>query len=111
MGNIIWTNHAIKKMRDRGLVQRVALETFSHPDTSSSGKTKGSMEYRKRFEGSQVTVVAKKNEKNQWIILSAWIDPPLPGSPDGLEKKEYKNYQKAGALQKFLLTAKKQIGL
>lgn len=107
---LIWTNHAIEQMKNRGLSQDMAFEAFKHDDRSFKGKTKDSFEYQKRFENSRVTVIAKQNEKSEWVILSAWIDPPLPGSLDAKEKQQYQEYQKASGLKKFWLAFKKQVG-
>lgn len=108
-GGLIWTNHAIEQMKRRGLSQEMAHETFSHPNQSERGKTKDSFKYSKRFEDALVTVIAKQNEKREWVVLSAWIDPPLPGSIDAKEKEQYKKYQKASFYGKLWLTLKKQL--
>lgn len=109
--NLIWTNHAILRMRDRGLSQDMATQTFIHPDKKIKGKTYGSFEYQKYFKNSLVTLIAKQNEKNQWIVISAWIDPPLPGSRDAKEKERYRNYQKSGFWGKLWLVFRRQIGI
>lgn len=107
--NLIWTNHAIERMRNRGLSQDVAWQAFKNHDQNFEGKTKGAIEYQKRFDTFLVTVVAKRNEKNEWIIISAWIDPPFPGSADAKQKTTYHQYQKAGFWGKLWLTLKKQL--
>lgn len=109
-GGLIWTNHALERLGQRGLTQEMAWQSFKNPDRSFSGKKIGTIEYQKRFNHSQVTIIAKKNEKNEWLILSCWIDPPLPGSIDAKKKEEYRKYQKAGFWGKFFLTCKKQLG-
>jgi hypothetical protein len=81
------------------------------PDNAVKGKQQGTWEYTKRFGPSLVTVIATQSEKKEWLVLSNWIDPPLPGSID-IKKQEYwKQYKKAGFLGKFWLTLKKQLGL
>lgn len=109
-GGIIWTNHALERLGQRGLTQDLAWQTFNSPDCSIDGKKEGTIEYQKRFNHSLVTIIAKKNEKNEWVILSCWIDPPLPGTVDAKKKEEYRKYQKAGFWGKFFLTLKKQLG-
>jgi hypothetical protein len=110
-GNIIWTNHALERLDQRGLSQDLAYQTFKYPDKYEKGKQSGTWEYRKRFGKSLVTVIATQNEKKEWIVLSNWIDPPLPGSID-IKKQEYwKKYKQAGFWGKFWLILKKQIGL
>lgn len=110
-GGVIWTNHALGRLSDRGLTQKMAWEVFHSPDKSFSGKQEGSIEYIKRFDSSKVTIIAKQNEKKEWIILSGWIDPPMPGSLDFKKKEQYKKYQKASFWGKFWLTFKGQLGL
>ncbi len=110
-GNAIWTNHALERLGQRGLSQDLAWQAFQYPDISKKGKNPNTMEYQKRFGPSLVTVTATQTEKKEWLILSCWIDPPLPGSID-IKKQEYwRKYQKAGFWGKFWITLKKQIGL
>ena len=110
-GNVIWTNHALERLGQRGLTQDLAYKSFRYADQSFPGKNKGTTEYQKRFGNSLVTIIATQNEKSEWLILSCWIDPPLPGSID-IKKNEYwKQYKKAGFWGKFWLTIKKQLGL
>lgn len=110
-GGAIWTNHALSRLDERGLTQEMASRTFNKPDSSSQGREIGTLQYQKRFDKSIVTVVAKQNEKNEWIILSCWIDPPLPGSVDEKNRVAYKNYQKASSWRKIWITLKRQLGL
>lgn len=109
-GNLIWTKHSFIRMRDRGLPQDMALETFKRPDKTEPGTDKGSYRYVKQFDGSRVTVIAKQNERREWLILSAWIDPPMKGSKDEKERLEFARYQKASEWGKFWLSLKKQLG-
>lgn len=108
-GNLIWTHHAIERMKARGLSQDMAGEAFRKPDKTIPGKTHGAFEYQKQFGSSRVTLIAKQNDKYEWIVLSAWIDPPLPGSPDAKQKVAYHQYQKASFWGKLWLTLKKQL--
>lgn len=109
-GGVIWTNHVIAKMRDRGLSQDTAWVTFKHPDRTFLGKKPHTSEFQKQFDRACVTVIATQNDKKEWVVISAWIDPPLPGSRDYKEQQEYAAYQKASGLMKIVLTIKKQLG-
>lgn len=108
-GKAIWTNHALERLGQRGLSQYIAWQTLTSPDRAIPGKNNGTMEFQKQFGTSLVTVIAKKNDKGEWIVLSNWIDPPLPGTLDYYQKEEYKKYQKAGFWGKFWFTLKKQL--
>ncbi len=109
-GGAIWTNHALQRLSERGLSQAIAWDTFKYPDKVLEGKKTGTTEYQKRVGNSLATIIATQNEKKEWIILSCWIDPPLPGSIDHKKYAQYKNYQKASGFKKFLLILKQQLG-
>ncbi len=109
-GNIIWTNHAIDRLRDRGLSQETAWQAFRYPDEELKGRKNGTFEFRKNIHRSNVTIIAKQNEKNEWLVLSAWIDPPVPGSTAARQKEEYKKYRKMGFWGKVFFSFKKQLG-
>src|SRR5436190_11150723 len=102
----IWTNHALERLAERKLSQEMAGRAFSHPDKVVHGKQAGTTEFHKKFDAHWVTIIAKKNEKNEWIVVSCWIDPPFPGTKDFKKKEIYKEYQKAGFWRKLWLTFK-----
>lgn len=108
-GNTIWTNHALERLGQRGLSQEMSFQAFQNPDKTIPGKNPGTTEYTKKFGISTVTIIAKKNERNQWIILSCWMDPPLYGTSDYKKHEEYKKYRKAGIWGKIWYSIKKQI--
>lgn len=110
-GGAIWTNHALSRLGERGLTQDIASKTFNKPDSSSKGREIGTFQYQKRFDKSLVTVVAKQNDRSEWIILSCWVDPPLPGSADDKNRIAYKKYQKATSWEKIWIILKRQLGL
>lgn len=109
-GGAIWTNHAIDRMRDRGLTQEQAWVAFRNPDSQNDGKNKGSKEFKKKIGESLVTLIANQNEKKEWIVISAWIDPPLPGSSDFKKNQQYKEYKNASFLRKFWISFLRQVG-
>ena len=86
-GGVIWTNHALSRMRERGIKQGDAWATWRRPDQSEQASVKGSWIYYRTFpvtlrsgaSGNQrIEVVAKKNpstssgQVGEWIILSVW---------------------------------------
>ena len=71
-GSIIWTNHALDRMNDRGIKQSAAWATWRNPDQSEYAKTKGAWIYYKTFIGERIEVVAKKNDEGKWVVLSVW---------------------------------------
>jgi uncharacterized DUF497 family protein len=109
-GGIIWTNHALERLSQRGISQENALKAFRNPDKSFPGKHENSREYQKYFGEKRVTLIGKQNDQHQWVIVSAWIDPPLPGSIDEKRQKAYKEYRNAKGWKKVFLLIKRQIG-
>jgi hypothetical protein len=93
------------------MTRDIVLETFLHPDSSFAGKQTGTTEYRKRFQSSLVTVIGKQNERSEWLLLSAWIDPPLAGTADARKREEWRKYQKASVWGKIWMEVLRQLGL
>lgn len=84
-GGVIWTNHALKRMRERGIKQGDAWATFKRPDTSKYARIKKAYVYYKTWGNTKIEVVAKQNDKppvhrtsgpaEEWLILSVWSKP------------------------------------
>ena len=108
--NIIWTDHVLERLKNRKITQEIAWQTFNNPDKLFKGKEAGTNEYQKRFSHSTVTLIAKQNEKGEWVILSCWMDPPLPGTEDARKKERYMKYKESSFAGKLWLTLLKQIG-
>ena len=75
LGGVIWTNHALSRMHERGIKQGDAWATFQRPDTSRYAKTKKTYVYYRTWGNVRIGVVAKKNERKEWVILSVWSKP------------------------------------
>lgn len=73
-GGVIWTNHALARLHERGIKQGDAWATWRNPQASKKGKS-GNFIYYKNWGGTQIEVVAKQNEKKEWLILSVWSRP------------------------------------
>jgi len=71
-GGVIWTNHSLQRMRDRGIKQGDAWATFNRPDLSKYARTKKAYIYYKTWGDTKIEVVAKQNEEKKWVILSVW---------------------------------------
>lgn len=107
----IWTNHVLSRLKERGMTQQQTALAFSHPDSRQTGTEQGSYRFEKRFGRSRITVIAKQNEKSEWVIISAWIDPPVQGTADARKKSVYKEYQHSSGWKKVWMTILKQLGL
>ncbi len=74
-GGVIWTNHALQRLKERGISQGDAWATWRNPDQSRYATTQGAWVYYKTYGSEKIEVVAKKNEKGEWIMLSVWSRP------------------------------------
>jgi hypothetical protein len=97
---IIWTNHAIDRMHQRGVSQKDAYATWSNPDNSRYAESKGAWVYYKDLGNRQIEVVAKQNDRKEWLIISVWAK----------DREASKQYHKAHKpKQSLLLTFIKKI--
>ena len=71
-GGVVWTNHALSRLRERGIKQGDAWATWRRPDSSRYTQSKGAWVYHRTFDNERIEVVAKKNERGEWVILSVW---------------------------------------
>ena len=74
-GGVIWTNHALERLRERSISQSDAMATFQHPQQSRPGESSGSWIYYRTYGNWRIEVVGKQNEKKEWLILSVWSRP------------------------------------
>ena len=105
-GGVIWTNHALQRLRERGISQGDAWATFRRPDQSRYAKTKGAWIYYKTYGKEKYEVVAKKNEEGKWIILTVWSRPVYG-------KDAYTSHKKTarGGESLFIKLLKKLVGV
>jgi hypothetical protein len=74
-GGVVWTDHALQRLRERGITQGDAWATFQRPEQSRYATTRGAWIYYKTYGTTKIEVVAKQNEKKEWIILTVWSRP------------------------------------
>jgi len=105
LDNVIWTNHALSRLEERKLPKNIALETFHYPDSTNPGKKTGTTELTKQVGKHTVTLIVKQSEKGEWIVLSAWVDPPYYGTMDYEKRQKYnqtmREWRKAGFWRKI----------
>jgi hypothetical protein len=110
-GGAIWTNHAIDRLIQRHVPHDLAVQAFTSPDKSLPGKNPGTTEYQKRINNYLVTLVSRKNEHGEYLIVSCWCDPPMTGSIDIQKRDEYQKYKKASLLGRIWNDLKSIVGL
>jgi hypothetical protein len=72
---VIFTNHALERLKERGITQATAFATLAHPDRSRYAASNKAWIYNRTFGKEMVEVVAFQNEKKEWIIVSVWSRP------------------------------------
>lgn len=110
-GGLIWTNHALERLQERGLPQDLAWQAYRYPDEVQKDSYKQSTTYTKRHHQHLITIVLKENERRELIVVSAWMNPPMKGTEDYNKKQQYKAYKKASFLGKLFLAIKGQLGM
>lgn len=106
---LVFTDHAIKRMAERGLDRNQALEILRNPDSKENER--GTIRLKKKFNGFDATLLLKQNNRKEWIVISFWRDPPLPGTKDDRNRKNWEKYKKAGFWGKILISVRQQLGL
>ncbi len=74
-GGVIWTNHAMQRLTERGISPGDALATWRNPDQSRPATARNSWIYYKTYGSEKIEVVASKNDKGEAVILSVWSRP------------------------------------
>jgi len=84
--DIIFTNHAISRLYNRGISQSDAYDTLKNYDEIKEGTTLGSKKFCKNYGEQRIEVVGKKNDQDQWVVLSCWSR--LPGKDNDFKPKD-----------------------
>lgn len=101
-GGVIWTNHALQRLKERGIKQGDAWATFSHPQESSFAKTKGAWVFYRTYGDNQIEVVATQNKEKKWVIISVWSKQILLETRSHLQKYGFLENIVEKLLQKLL---------
>ena len=71
---IIYSNHALERIRQRHLNQDEILQTVADPDKKYSGEKPGHTKFLKKIRGRRYQVIAKiLPDQDAWLIVSAWV--------------------------------------
>jgi len=121
INDIVFTTHAIERMKERGIEGDWGWQTMKYPDRKQPGKEKHTTEFIKHFAEHKITAIGKKNDVGEWVVVSVWMDPPLKGTKDYQKREKYiktlgkrraldKKMETAGFWGKLWLTFRKQTG-
>lgn len=75
---VIFTNHALNRLHNRNVSQQKAYQTLKSSQKKQRGKTPGSFKFSRDFGDYLLQLIAKKNDQNQWIILTCWVRDKSP---------------------------------
>lgn len=106
---IIWTTHALDRLKDRKMKKSMVIETISSPASLHNAKN-GAIEHIREFGKHKVTVITKRTRAGEQIIISVWIDPPMRGTADERKHVAWQRYKKAGFWGKLIYVIRRQLG-
>ncbi len=110
MSNFIWTKHAEERNKERQITSDWIGSTINNPDNYSEIEG-GKIKCVKNFGKHTVTVITSKTDSGKYLVLSAWVNPPISGTSDQKKENYYKKNKKSGPLGKFWITFRNQLGL
>jgi hypothetical protein len=108
--NYIWTNHVLQRLKERKIAKDLLVRTLTFPDKTIR-KDHHTTEFQKRIDDRTVAVIVKKNDQDENIIVSCWVNPPFPGTKDFRRRSRYQQIQKAHGLKKFWLAILYQLDI
>lgn len=108
--NYIWTKHARSAALARKIPQRYIDGVLYSPDRTEPTRD-GAIEQSKKIDDKIVTVLIKKSDKGEAVIITCWVNPPFSGTRDAKKRARYLEMQKAGLLKKLWLSLLYGLGL
>lgn len=72
-GNMIWTDHAVERLKKRHISQADALKVMANPTKTFPGKKPGTVKFIRTINDRRIHLVGKLNEQKQWVVLTAWV--------------------------------------
>jgi hypothetical protein len=71
--NIIFTKHAIQRLRRRRITQDMVIRTIKSPDRRQP-EADGDIKFIKTINTRNVHVVSHYlDDQNKWLVVSAWV--------------------------------------
>lgn len=71
-GGVVWTDHALRRLRQRGIKQGDAWATWKRPEQSKKALREGQFIFYRNYAGEMIEVVSGKDAKGKTVILSVW---------------------------------------
>jgi hypothetical protein len=106
--SLAYTTHLGERLQQRKIPRSQVDLTISQPDRVE--QTRDGKRYRRQFGNQILTAVVTVTKSNQQLVLSAWIDPPNPGTKDARQKTIYSRYKSAKGMSKLWLSLRLGLG-
>lgn len=72
--NLVFTNHALERLKLRSLSKNQIYQTINRPDQTKAGKKAGTTKFFKTLKQRRIQVIASELKKeNKWLIISLWV--------------------------------------
>jgi hypothetical protein len=80
---LVFTNHALNRLKERGVGMSEAWACWRHPQKREYAATRGGWVFTRNWGKRQIEVVAKQNDRKDWVVLTVWsnrllYNPPAP---------------------------------
>lgn len=69
---LIFTNHALERARQRAVDMGAVWATWRHPQKSRYAATRGAWVKERTWGNRRIEVVVKQNDRKEWVVLSVW---------------------------------------
>lgn len=70
---LYFTKHSLERVKERGLSVSDVWAVWRNPQGSKKASTKGAFIYWRNYEGKRIEVVAKRDERSRWVVISVWV--------------------------------------
>ena len=96
---VIWTDHALERLGQRGISQGDAWATLNSPEEARYATSKNAWIYYRTYGKERIEVVASQNDKKEWVVISVW-SKEIYDNNKRHKKPKYKG-EKKGKLARF----------
>lgn len=97
--SLAYSTHLGQRLVERRITRDQVDLTIARPESVENSRD--GKRYKRAFGTQTLTAVVVTTQSGQQLVVSAWIDPPNPGTKDARKKALYQRYRKAKGLMKW----------
>ncbi|MGD9129166.1 MAG: DUF4258 domain-containing protein [Candidatus Woesebacteria bacterium] len=72
--NLVFTKHALDRLKSRSLTQEHIYQTINFPDLSKKSRQAGTKKFIKKIKGRKVHSIASfLDDQKKWLVISVWV--------------------------------------